>query len=175
MIIQLINMNIWLRKYPVEVWWRCHLNFRYHPLWVTSIVVAVHSRCRQGIAVQTRCRWSSRSLVVDVVVRTLVVDVEEVVVRKRAVAWRRSPKTLSPAYPEQDLSSKARFRRLCSRRYRARGASDGDAKEQQTEGEERGLLNRSTYCLWIGDLRERRRAPYIGEQQAQGDEPGRHG
>jgi hypothetical protein len=167
MIIQLINMNIWLRKYPVEVWWRCHLNFRYHPLWVTSIVVAVHSRCRQGIAVQTRCRWSSRSLVVDVVVRTLVVDVEEVVVRKRAVAWRRSPKTLSPAYPEQDLNSKARFRRLCSRRYRARGASDGDAKEQQTEGEERSP--KQEYLLFVDwRLEGERRASYIGEQQAQG-------
>jgi hypothetical protein len=39
------------------------------------------------------------------------------------------PKTLSPAYPEQDISSRTRFRRLCSHRYRARGASDGDATE----------------------------------------------
>jgi hypothetical protein len=125
MIIRLINMNIWLRKYHVEVWVTASPEFPYHPLWVTSIGVAVHSRCRQRIAVQTRCRWSSRSL---------VVDVEEVVVRERTVAWRRFPKTLSPAYLEQDLSSKARFRRLCSRRYRVRGASDGDAKKAANSG-----------------------------------------
>jgi hypothetical protein len=81
-----------------------------------------------------------RLLVVDieeVVVRSLVVDVEEVVVRERAVASRRSPKTLSPAYPEQDLSSRVRFRRLFSHRYRARGASDGDAKESSKQREKR--------------------------------------
>jgi hypothetical protein len=129
MIIQLINMNIGLREYPVKV--RC-----YHSLWVTSISVAVLIRCRQMFAVKSRCRRSSRSL---------VVDVEEVVVRERVVAWRRSAKTLSPAYPEQDLSSRTRFRRLCSRRYRARGADDGDAKrKQQNGGRERGLLNRNT-------------------------------
>jgi hypothetical protein len=127
MIIQLINMNIGLRGTLWKIGWRRHPTFRYHPLWVTSIGVVVHSWCRQMIAVQTRFIWSSCSL---------VVDVEEVVVRERAVAWRRSPKTLSPSYLEQDLSRKARFRRLCSRLYRAHGASDGNAKrKQQTEGE----------------------------------------
>jgi hypothetical protein len=122
MIIQLINMNILL-----------------------SPIVSDLNRCSRTQSMQaddhsaTRCIWSSCSL---------VVDVEEVVVRERAVAWRRSPKTLSSAYPEQDLSSKARFRRLCSRLYRARGASDGNAKrKQQTEGE-RERSPEQEYLMW---------------------------
>jgi hypothetical protein len=47
------------------------------------------------------------------------------------------PKNLIARYPEQDLSSKAWFRRLCSRRYHARGASDGDAKESSKQREKR--------------------------------------
>jgi hypothetical protein len=185
MIIQLRNMNIWLRKYPVEVWVTRHPNFRYHPLWVTSIGVAVHSRYRQRIAVQTRCRWSSRSLVVDVeevVVCSLVVDVDEVVIRSRSFAcrWRRGsshsgassrvktlPKNLIArlsrvgSQQQGEVSEALLSPVLCTRckRWRCK-------RKQQTEGEERGLQNRSTYSLWIVTLRERRRAPYIGEQQA---------
>jgi hypothetical protein len=133
MIIQLIKMNISSRKYPVKGKVPespdCLLSLG------SGILVSDLNRCSRTKSVQVDdrseelapgCRGSSRTG-----------DVEEVVVQERAVAWRRSPKTLSPAYPEQDLSSRTRFRRLCSRWYHVCGASDGNAKRSSKTEEKR--------------------------------------
>jgi hypothetical protein len=115
MIIQLINMNICLRGYPVEVWVTVSPEFPLSP------IVSDLNWCSRAQSMQAEDHSADPPAISDVVVR------------------------LSPAYPEQDLSSKARFRRLCSRRYRARGASDGDAKESSKQRERgKGLLNRNT-------------------------------
>jgi hypothetical protein len=47
------------------------------------------------------------------------------------------PKFGVNTYPEQDHSSRTRFWRLYSHQYRARGASDGDAKESSKQRKKR--------------------------------------
>jgi hypothetical protein len=47
------------------------------------------------------------------------------------------PKNLIARLSQQDLSSKAGFQRLCSRRYRAHGATNGDAEESNKQREKR--------------------------------------
>jgi hypothetical protein len=184
MIIQLINMNISLREYPVEDWVRRHTNFRYHPLWVTSIGVVVYCRCRQMIAVQTRCRWSSRSLVVDVeevVIRSFAVDVEEVIVQERAVAWRRYQKPYCPPILSRisaagrgsggsALASTVRAVQamdLSSRTSSGGSALAGTVRAVQAMGMQKRAANKGRterspkqeyMDLWIGRLRRGRKA-----------------
>jgi hypothetical protein len=141
MIIPLINMNTSLRKYPLEGRLTASPSptFWYYSLWVTSIGVAVLSRCRQMIAVKTRYRRSSHSF---------VVDVEEVVVRERAVAWRRSPKNLIVRLSRAGSSAAGRGSggSALATTVRAVQAMRMWKESSKQRERRRGLLNKNTLC-----------------------------
>jgi hypothetical protein len=141
-------MNIGLREYLVEVW------VTASPEFLLSPIVSDLNRCSRTQsmqtedAMQTHCRWSSRSL---------VVDVEEVVVRR----WHRGSSRTGASSRVKTLPEN-----LIARLFRAGSQQQDEVPEallspvpcarckrwrckrkQQTEREERGLLSRSTWFL----------------------------
>jgi hypothetical protein len=152
MIIQLINMNIGLREYPMEVW------VTTSPEFPPSPIVSDLNRCsRRGSRhsfVRRRRRGSSHTGVSSRV-RTLP---KNLIARLSRAGFQQQDEV-----PEALLSPVP-----CARckRWRCK-------RKQQTEGEESGLLSRSTSFVNWQSEGEEEGALYRRAARA-GDEPGRH-